>query len=310
MLGRINPGYFCGGEVEADMDAASARSARSRRRSRSPVEAARGILRIANSNMINALKLVSVNRGHDPRDFALVCFGGGGGLHAVDLARELGIETVVVPRASEVFSAWGMLMSDLRRDAFVTRLLPLGEESAPPLAALVGEVCDALLAQFAAEGIDASRVRFLRYGNLRYENQEHGVEVPLPEGRLDVAATRALAAGFHAAYEREYTYRLDAPVELVGIHVVAHADVGRLAAAPVTPAGRAPGEALKGRRRVDFVDAGSAEAGVYDAALLDPGAEVAGPAVVESSGSTVVVPPGAAARLDGYGNLVLDAGAP
>src|SRR5207244_1497576 len=93
-------------------------------------EAARGIVRIANNNMVNALKLVSLNRGHDPRDFALVAFGGGGGMHAVALAGELGIGKVVIPRAASVFSAWGMLMSDLRRDFFVTRLLTLSADNA------------------------------------------------------------------------------------------------------------------------------------------------------------------------------------
>ena len=90
----------------------------------SRIEAARGIVRIANNNMVNALKLVSMNRGHDPRDFSLVAFGGGGPMHAVALATELSISHVIVPRAADVFSAWGMLMSELRRDYFATRLVP------------------------------------------------------------------------------------------------------------------------------------------------------------------------------------------
>src|SRR4029079_10020685 len=124
------------------------------------VEAARGIVRIANNNMINALRLVSVNRGYDPRDFTLVAFGGGGGMHAVALATELGIRKVVIPRAADVFSAWGMLMSDLRRDYFVTRLLSLNAGKAGQLGALLDEVTEASLAQFAAEGIAAEQMRF------------------------------------------------------------------------------------------------------------------------------------------------------
>ena len=122
-LGCINPDYFRGGESRADMaavDRALARIADTLGVTRQ--EAARGIVRIANNNMINALKLVSVNRGYDPRDFTLVAFGGGGGMHAVALASELGIRKVVIPRAADVFSAWGMLVSDLRRDYFLTRL--------------------------------------------------------------------------------------------------------------------------------------------------------------------------------------------
>ena len=185
-LGRINPDYFCGGEIKADMDAVDrtlGAIAREARRRHAPRRRA-AIVRIANNNMINALKLVSVNRGYDPRDFTLVAFGGGGGMHAVALATELGIGKVVIPRAADVFSAWGMLMSDLRRDYFVTRLTEpeRRQRRAARRAARRGRRA-AALEQFAGEGIAAEQVRFLRYGNLRYENQEHSVEVQLPDGR-------------------------------------------------------------------------------------------------------------------------------
>ena len=160
-------------------------------------------------------------------------------MHAVALAAELGIRKVVIPRAADVFSAWGMLMSDLRRDYFVTRLLSLNAGNAGRLDALLDEVTGACAASSSrGEGIAAEQVRFLRFGNLRYENQEHGVEVPLPDGEIDAAAVEAIADGFHDAYEREYTYRLDAPVEFVGAHVVAIAEVGKLAPAPLPATGR------------------------------------------------------------------------
>ena len=154
-------------------------------------------------------------------------------MHAVDLAAELGIGKVVIPYAADVFSAWGMLMSDLRRDFFVTRLLGLGPETAGALNELFVEVRDRSLAQFGAEAVPATDVRFLRYGKLRYENQEHSVEVELPEGEFDTAAVEQIAARFHESYEREYTYRLDAPVEFVGAHVVAVAEVGKLQPSPL-----------------------------------------------------------------------------
>ena len=130
-LGRINPEYFVGGEIVADMDAVDrALDEVASRLGVSKLEAARGIVRIADHNMVNALKLVSVNRGHDPRDFALVAFGGGGGMHATALAAELGIKKVIVPYAADVFAAWGMLMSDLRRDLFLTRIARFEPDSA------------------------------------------------------------------------------------------------------------------------------------------------------------------------------------
>ena len=129
-LGRINRDYFCGGELTADMEAVeSVVSGVGCKLGIGLDDAARGIVRIANNNMVNALKLVSLNRGFDPRDFTLVAFGGGGGMHAVALAQELGIGKVIVPANASVFSAWGMIMSDLRRDFIVTRLTDLEPQS-------------------------------------------------------------------------------------------------------------------------------------------------------------------------------------
>ena len=305
-LGRINAGYFCGGEIDADMEAVDGALARlGSRLDAGRDEAARAVIRIANNNMINALKLVSTNRGYDPRDFTLVAFGGAGGLHAVELAAELGMRKVVVPRAADVFSAWGMLMSDLRRDFFVTRLVPLEPGSAPQLDRLLRDVAETALDQFAAEGVPADRVRFLRYGTMRYENQEHGVEVLLPEGSIDAGVLSGVAESFHSAYEREYTYRLQAPIELVGVHVVALAEVGKLAPVELPRAGRSPREARKEQREVDFASGGIHVADVFAGELLDPGVAFEGPAVVETKGSTTVVHPGCSAEVDAYGNLVI-----
>jgi N-methylhydantoinase A len=305
-LGRINPDNFRGGEradmaaVDAALDALAGRLGGTR------AEAARGIVRLANHNMINALKLVSVNRGHDPRDFTLVAFGGGGGLHATALAAELGMAKVVVPHAADVFSAWGMLMSDLRRDFFVTRLATLTPDAAPAVEAVLADVRRDALAQFAEEGVAEDRVRLSRLGRLRYEHQEHSVEVPLPDGPIDAAALEVVVARFHEQYEREYTYRLDAPVELVGVHVVASADVGKLTPAPLPVTGAELAQAHRGVRDVDYELAGVHAADVYDGAALEPGMAFRGPAIVETSGTVVVVRPGDAVRMDEYGNLHID----
>jgi N-methylhydantoinase A len=306
-LGRINRDYFCGGEIEADMDAVDrALGAIAERLGVEPADAARGIVRIANNNMINALKLVSVNRGYDPRDFTLVAFGGGGGMHAVALAAELGIRRVAIPRAADVFSAWGMLMSDLRRDYFVTQLTTLTSGNAVRLEALFEEMTDAARRQFAQEGIATEQVRFLRFGNLRYENQEHSVEVPLPEGAIDKEAVGEIADAFHASYEREYTYRLEAPIEFVVAHVVAVAEVGKLAPAPLPTTGRELAGALKGRRLVDYATEGIHEADIYDGELLEPGMSFDGPAIVETNGSTIVVHEGNEVTVDDYGNVLIE----
>jgi N-methylhydantoinase A len=256
------------------------------------------------------LKLVSLNRGYDPRDFTLVAFGGGGGMHAVALAQELGIGKVVIPRAADVFSAWGMLMSDLRRDFFVTRLVGLRPENAPRLAELVSEVESTALAQFKGEGIGAKQVRFIRYGKFRYENQEHAVEVQLPQGTLTAKAVAQIAQEFHQVYEREYTYRLQAPVEFVGLHLVAFAEVGKLQPTKLPRTGRKLQSAKKGTRQVDYALEGIHTALIYDGSLLEPGMKFTGPAVIETSGTTVVVHPGNRVQIDDYGNVCIQVSDP
>jgi N-methylhydantoinase A len=303
-LGRINKDFFCGGEVRADVETMN--RVLDRIADQLGVvreEAARGIVRIANNNMVNALKLVSVNRGYDPRDFTLVAFGGGGPMHAVALASDLGMRKVVIPRTADVFSAWGMLMSDLRRDFFVTRIVGLRQENAGAINALLEEVSNNALMQFPTEEIGAGQVRFLRYAKLRYENQEHTVEVALPEGPIQADTINKIADLFHQSYEREYTYRLNAPIEFVGTHVVAFAAVGKLEPAKLPVTGRSLEDARKGRREVDFALEGIHLSDIYDGHLLEPGMGLSGPAIIETRGTTMVIHPGNRVQVDDYGNV-------
>jgi N-methylhydantoinase A len=303
-LGRINPDFFCGGSVTADMEAVeSALSAVATNLNMTCVEVARGIVRIANNNMVNALKLVSMNRGHDPREFALVAFGGGGPMHAVALATELSMSHIIVPRGAEVFSAWGMLMSELRRDYFSTRLVSFTESQVDVINELSTELARTVLEQFRAENVADTQIRFEQLGKFRYENQEHHVEIALPDGPLDAASIESVSSAFHAAYESEYTYRLDDPVEFVGLHLIARADVGKLQPAKLHVTGRKVIEALKGRRAVDYALEGVHSADIYDGDLLEPGMQFDGPAVIENRGTTVLVHPFNKVQMDDYGNL-------
>ncbi|MBW1720668.1 MAG: hydantoinase/oxoprolinase family protein [Deltaproteobacteria bacterium] len=307
-LGRINPDYFCGGALVADMpgvnkalDGLAAKLGLERQ------EAARGVIRIANNNMVNALKLVSVNRGHDPRDFTLIAFGGGGGLHACALALELGIKKVIIPKQSAVFSAWGMLMTDIRRDYILTQIIELSSaDPAGRLAAVLKQMEENALADFEKESIDRNKISFIRYGRFRYQNQEHTVEVELPQGEISPDLIKEIEENFHTDYEREYTYRLEAPVELVSFHLVAVAEVGRLNPQKIEPTGRSLAEAEKGRRQVDFTEAGIHEAVIYDGDLLEPGMKFTGPAVIEESGATTVVLPDMSCGVDEFGNIHIE----
>ena len=303
-LGCINPHYFCGGTIEADMDAVGRtldELAATLEISRQ--QAARGIVRIANNNMVNAIKLISVNRGHDPRDFTLIAFGGGGGMHICALARELNIKKVVIPKQSSVFSAWGMLLSDLRRDYLLTQIVELETPgAAAQLDADLGQLEEKALREFEAENIDRARVHFLRYGRCRYQNQEHSVEIILPNGEITDEQLDAICQRFATDYEREYTYTLDAPVELVAYHLVAIAEVDKLEPQTLPAPGSGLEAAVKEQRDVDYAEAGIHRATVYNGDSLEPGMSFVGPAIIEEAGATTVIPPGLPCQVDDYGN--------
>lgn len=304
-LGRINPDYFCGGEIVADVGAVnSALDRLAAPLGLERIEVARGIVRLADSNMVNALKLISLNRGHDPRDFTLVAFGGGGGMHAVSLARELGIKKVIIPRGASVFSAWGMMMSDLRRDYFLTRFAPVAADDTPRVVQdLFDEVAAKARAEYGQENIHAADVAVSNFVKLRYENQEHAVEVAIDNGQSFEHDWRSVVERFHEEYERQYTYRLDAPVEVIGIHVVAFAAVGKLEPAEISVTGVPLDAARKGTREVDYDLEGVQQAAIYDSEKLEPGMRISGPAIIEDPGTTIVLFPADEVVIDRLGNI-------
>lgn len=306
-LGRINPEYFCGGAVTADMGAVNgALDQLASVLEVSRDEAARGIIRIANHNMINALKLVSLNRGHDPRDFTLVTFGGGGGMHANALAKELQIENVIIPAESAVFSAWGMVMSDLRRDYFKTYLNDLDEHAPARLQEVFGALEAQAHAGFSTEGLEADQLNYVRFARFRYRNQEHSTEVLLPDEGVTADNLVEIRERFETNYEREYTYRLKTTVEVVGLHLVAQGEAGKLELVQKRASGRKITDAVKGQRRVDFDVDGIHDATLYDGALLEPGMAFDGPGIIEKAGDTIVINPNSSAQVDQYGNVVLE----
>lgn len=304
-LGRINKDYFCGGSVEADMPALeSALEKLAAKLGNSTQDVARGIVRIANSNMVNALKLVSVNRGYDPRDFTLVVFGGGGPMHGVALGQELGVKKVVVPRGAPVFSAWGMMMSDLRRDYFVTRLMDGNDRAG--LDELLSNTMELACEEYAREGVTADKVSFKPMVRCRYQNQEFAVEVPVPAGPVTEEVIARMLSEFHEIYEREYTYRLSAGVEIIGIHLIAASEVGKLELVPLPKTGAKLEDAVKGRRMVDYATEGEHEATIYDSTKFEPGMSFCGPAVIEDPGTTIVVHPTNRVYIDDFGNTHIE----
>lgn len=304
LLGRIDPHSFVGGEVEPDWDAiTNAFEPLARTLGASIEEAALGVVRIANSNMANALRLVSTNKGYDPRDFALIAFGGGGAMHAVALAEELKIPKVIVPVNSSVFSAWGMLLTDLRRDYIQTNLTDLSSESFDLINRQFAEMRKDAVRGFASDSpdIDPDALLFQAYADMRYVGQEHTVKVMLSEGEKPVNIEEAQCI-FNEEHEKRFTYQLDVPVQLVNYHLVCHVPVVKLDIPKRTKTGAAIEAAIIGDRTVHFGDSGSRQAVIYDGLSLEPDMELTGPAVIQEASVTLVVPPPHKVRIDDYGN--------
>jgi N-methylhydantoinase A len=304
LAGRIDPDYFLGGEISPHMD--NVRKALGRLADElgsSIEETARGVIRLANANMVNALKLVSLNRGHDPQDFSLVAFGGAGPMQAAFLAEELRIRKVVVPTDCAVFSAWGMLRTDLRRDYVRTRVTRLDSASVEEVGEAFQELQRAAAEEFGDDGVRPERLAFNRYADMRYQGQEHTVKVPFPAGEIETEELSEAVRRFHEAHERQYAFRLDSPVEMVNYHLAAYGAVQKPEVAALGRTGRSAGDAIKGHRKVDFDAHGVHQADIYDRALLEPEVEFSGPAVVEEPATTIVVLPGHKVVVDDYGNL-------
>lgn len=272
-------------------------------------EAALGMIRIADSNMLNALKLVSVRKGYDPRDFTLVAFGGGGPMHAPILAKELGVKKVVVPTASSVFSAWGMLMTDLRRDYIQTYIKRLGQLDPAEINQAWGALEAEAWLQFERDGLAREAVVFSRFADMRYVGQEHTVKVQVPNSEWTTESFKEVVKRFHQLHEKTYTYKLEqAEAEIVSLHITAFGKVNKPTLKKLEQTGFTVEEAIIEQRDVYFQDAGWVKTNVYDRTKLSAGTSFMGPAMVEERSSSTVMHPGQSLVVDEYGNLIIHTG--
>jgi N-methylhydantoinase A len=309
VLGRV-PATLIGGEIELDPDAArSAFAALGGQLGLSVEEAAAGVLEIASWNQTHGIRQVSVVRGRDPRAYALFAFGGSGPLLAGQVAALLEIDTVIVPPSPGNASAFGLLVSDIKRDFVRTFVRGEAQLDAGELERAWGELERGGRDVLAREGVGEERMSLRRVVDARYFGEAHEVKVPVPDGALDAARLAELLARFHDVHERTYgyAYRGEQPVELVNLRVQAVGVVHRPALAPAEGGSARPQPV--GRRPVHF-DGAWVDTAIYRRDDLGAGAEVAGPSIVEEFGSTTVVFPGWSLRVDGYGNLVLERSAP
>jgi N-methylhydantoinase A len=309
VLGRLGATGLLGGAVPLDAGRAEAAiDALARDLGLARIETARGIVRVVNASMANAVRLVTVQRGVDPTGLTLVPFGGAGPLHAGELARELGIRAIAVPPGPGLLCALGLLVEDLRTDAVRTHLAPLDTRALPALAAHFEALEREAVAWLDREGVADERRRLERWLDLRYVGQNFELLVPVPEETWVAGDCTALRRRFLEAHERVYGFATeDEPVQVVNVRLVARglADPPALARLP-RAADADASSARVARRDVHVGDReGVVACDVYDRARLLAGHRIEGPAVVEQFDATTWLLPGQEARVDDLGFLIV-----
>jgi N-methylhydantoinase A len=310
VLGRLLPDRFLGGRMELDVEAAEAALERLGREADVPDPgglgaaraAARGVVRVADARMERALRVISVERGHDPSDFVLVSFGGAGGLHACALARALGIGTVLLPPGASTLSAFGMLAGDVRKDRSRTVMLE-ADDGAPALEERFRPLVRGVEEELREEGFGEDRISVERAVEMRYRGQSYEIRVPHGPDLLP---------RFHRRHREVYGHaEPGAPVEVVTLRVRGTGEVEPPPLPERAPGGADPAGALLGRRPAVVGLSGSPEireVPVYAGEELRPGHRLPGPAVVAREDTTLWLGPGDRARVDRFLNLEVEVG--
>ena len=304
-LGKLDPEFFLGGAMALNPElAVSALSSVASELDLTAIELAEGICSIVNAKMAEAIREITVKRGIDPREFHLVAFGGAGPMHAVTIARELEMSHVIIPRSPGAFSAWGMLQTDVRRDSVYPYNKLVEDESEAELSDFFGEIDGQALEELRNEHVSVDQLRVIRSADLRYYGQEHTLTLALPiasNGSVDLAGTRRL---FHLEHDNRYGHNNPkARIEFVNLRVSA---VGQLPKSELRADGtdEASSVASSAKREVYF-DGVATPTDVLSRSALRPGQSFAGPAIVEEETCTTILPPGSAARVDDYSNIII-----
>lgn len=313
VLGRINADKPIGGKLKRlDVEAARAAIGASigDRLGLSIEAAAEAIVRVANAKMAGAIRLVSIERGHDPTKFTAVPFGGGGALHVGALIHEVGLRSALVPRYPGITSALGCIIADIRHDEVATVNLMLDGLDTGALTRRMVETGEAARAVVAGASLSVTRIDIAYELDMHYLGQTHTVAVPLAatlhDGRVDLTEADVRAA-FEAAYSRAFSRLLPGiPVKIVNLRTAAIGRRPEFDLAALAPSGTTTLEAARTGTRPVWFAGGWHETAIYARLDLPVGARIAGPAILEQPDSTIVVDPGLAARVDGFGNLIVE----
>ncbi|MBO03559.1 MAG: hypothetical protein CL731_00880 [Chloroflexi bacterium] len=314
VLGRLDPDYFAGGEMKLDREAAHAaiRTHCAEPLGLSVEGAAHGIVEIANTAMVNALRLVSVQRGHDPRDFMLIGFGGAGPAHTVRLAEQAGIPKVLIPLGPGTASALGLLVTDVRMEGSATLIARADQVDLAKISSEF-ERLESLGREAHHQAASASgEPEFERAVEMRYWGQSFELSVPVPKrDSIDQHWMDELTESFHEAHETAYGFRAnDEPVELVNLRLTTVGKIARPKMRKLANVDSDPSSSIKGFRQVYFAsetgDRGMIDSTVYDRSLLPAGAVFTGPAIVEEPDCTTVIHPEWKVTVDQFGNLSIE----
>jgi len=310
MLRVLNDTHLLGGRMP--IDAAAARRAiegLATRLGLDPMATAQGIISVVTANMARAIRVISVQRGYDPRDFTLVAFGGAGPLHAARLARELEISRVLVPERPGILCALGLLVTDLRTDYSLTRILQVSTEAVPAINDAFRTLDERAGAWFAQEGIAPGRQRRRRLIDMRYVGQNYELAVAAPNGEITAAELDVLREGFARTHEQMYGYSAaDEPAQVVTFRLEAIGVAPKAELRASADVGPDASGARIGARDVYLPEAdGFVPCPLYDREKLASGNMIAGAAVIDQMDSTTLILPGQRARVDPYRNLIIEA---
>ena len=314
VLGRMDASHFLGGRMALDLPRTRQQMQGLARRLSLPLDAAAwGVIRVANSNMERAIRTISIERGYDPRDFTLVAFGGAGPLHACELAAALCIPRVFIPPHPGVLSALGMVLADVVKDYSQTVMLPAQKGDAETLKRLFAPLHQRAQADLEAEGLAEAETTLLAALDMRYVGQSYELQVAF-QPQIEVErGMQQHVADFHEVHRHRFSYASEEePVEIVNLRLKAIGRTAKPLFSEQPLGGLDPSPAHVGYKEVFFADRETAGAArpfptaLYQRERLTPGNIVVGPAVLFQLDTTTVIPPGWAAAVDGWGNLVAE----
>ncbi|WP_294149022.1 hydantoinase/oxoprolinase family protein [uncultured Clostridium sp.] len=308
VLGRINPDYVLGGrlKINASLSKAAVEEKLANSMDMTPEQAAQGVISVVNSNMARAIRVITVEKGYNPSDFILTAYGGAGPLHAVELAQEMGIGTVLIPPAPGALCALGLLTADIKKSYVKTALLAW-EEATPQK---VNELVNGLMEQgkkwLVSEHVQEDRQKFHNIAEMRYVGQNYELQIEIPAAELTEADVEKMKKDFFLAHEMNYGYyNPDAPVQFVNFRSEAIGLVTKPELSELEYEMNDPGKAVISRRNVYFEKTGRIECPVYGREKFGKCERVEGPCIIEQMDSTTVIPPGTWFKVDKYGNLIV-----